>query len=91
MIRPKQDDYWVHSRFGEDKFNTLEYTTDLNDYIDEIENKLKFRNDILCYIGETLVDESKKNITTKCAIKRIRGYLDWLNEEQTKELLMKYE
>lgn len=43
--------------------------------------KLKFRNDILFCIGETLVDESKMNITTKCAIKRIREYMCRLNDE----------
>lgn len=82
MIRPKQDDYWVLSRFGEDKFSTLEYITDLNDYIDEIKKKLKFRDKILFCIGETLVEESKMNITTKCAIKRIREYMCKLNDER---------
>lgn len=52
------------------------------DSLKKQEKQLKFRDEILCCIGETLVDESKKNITTKCAIKRIREYMCRLNDER---------
>lgn len=39
MERPKQDDYWIRSIAFGDRFNAIEYVTDLNDYIDELEEQ----------------------------------------------------
>lgn len=40
MNRPEQSNYWIHSKLSGDRFNAIEYLTDMEDYIYELEQQI---------------------------------------------------